>query len=127
MEKETKSSIGNRFFVHHRIVSAVKTVECVSDRVSYVVLRGSWCSIIVWNIRAPSEEKSDDSKDSFYGELEQVFFCYFPKYHMKIPLGDFNAKVGIENIFKPTIENESLHQESSDNGFRIVNFYASNI
>ena len=54
----------------------------------------------------PSEEKSDDSKDSFYEELEQVFDP-FPKYHMKILLGDFNANVGRENIFKPTTGNES--------------------
>jgi hypothetical protein len=46
-------------------------------------------------VHAPSEEKSDESKDSFYEELEQVFY-YFPKYHMKILLGDFNAKVGRE-------------------------------
>jgi hypothetical protein len=31
-------------------------------------------------------------------------------------------KVGRENIFKPTIGNESLHQDSNDNGVRIVNF-----
>jgi hypothetical protein len=31
-----------------------------------------------------------------------------PKYHMRILLGDFNAKVGREDIFKPTIGNESL-------------------
>ena len=31
-------------------------------------------SIIVVNVQAPSEEKSDESKDSFYEELEQVFF-----------------------------------------------------
>jgi len=28
------------FFVHHRIVSAVKREEFVSDRLSYIVLRG---------------------------------------------------------------------------------------
>ena len=55
-------------------------------------------------MHAPSEEKGVDSKDSFYEELEQVF-DRFPKYHMKIILGDFNAKVGRENIFKPTIRN----------------------
>jgi hypothetical protein len=31
----------------------------------------------------------------------------FPRYDMKILLGDFNAKVGTEDIFKPTIGNES--------------------
>ena len=41
---------------------------------------------------------------------------------MKILLGDFNAKVGRENIFKPTIGNESLHQDSNDNSVRIVSF-----
>jgi hypothetical protein len=40
---------------------------------------------------------------------------------MKIAIGDFNAKVGRENIFKPTIGNESLHQDSNDNGVRVVN------
>jgi hypothetical protein len=50
---------------------------------SYVALRGCWCNIIVWNVHAPSEEKSDDSKDSFSEELEQVFY-HFPKYQMQI-------------------------------------------
>jgi len=44
-------------------------------------------------VHAPSEEKSDDSKDSFYEELEQVF-DHFRKYHTKILLGVFDAKVG---------------------------------
>jgi len=41
---------------------------------------------------------------------------------MKILLGDFNAKVGREIIFKPTIGNESVRQDSNVNGVRIVNF-----
>jgi len=44
---------------------------------------------------------------------------------MKILLGDFNAKVGREDIFKPKIGQESLHQDSNDNGVRIVNFATS--
>jgi hypothetical protein len=44
---------------------------------------------------------------------------------MKILLGDFHAKVGRENIFKPTIGNESLHQDNGDNGVKIVNFATS--
>jgi hypothetical protein len=59
-------------------------------------------------VHTQSEEKSGDSKDSFYEELEQVF-DHFPKYHLTFLLRDFNAKVRRENIFKPTIGNDSLH------------------
>jgi len=102
----------------------VKRVEFVSDRLSYIELRGRWHNIILVNVHAPSEEKSKLLKDSFYEELEQVF-DHFPKYHMKILLGDFNAKVGRERICKPTIGQESLHQGSNDNGVRLVNFATS--
>ena len=61
--------LGTGFFVHHRIVSAVQRVEFVSDRVSYIVLRGRWWNISDLNMHASSEEKSDYSKDSFYEEL----------------------------------------------------------
>jgi hypothetical protein len=89
-----------------------------------MVLRGRWCNIIVLNEHAPTEEKSDDSKDSFYEELEQVF-DHFPKYHMTILLRDFNAKLGREDTFKPTIGNERLYEDSNDNGVRVVNFATS--
>jgi len=45
---------------------------------------------------------------------------------VKILVGDFNAKVERDNIFKRTVGNESLHQDSNDNGVRIVNFASSN-
>jgi len=85
------------------------------------VLGGRWRNIILVNVHAPSEENSDESKDSFYEELEKVF-DHFPKYHMKMLLGDFNPKMEREDIFKPTIGQESLHQDSNDNGVGLVNF-----
>jgi hypothetical protein len=97
------------FYRKGRIISAVKRVKFVSDRMSYIILRGCWCHIIVLNVHAPTEDKTDEVKGSFYEELEHVF-DKFPKYHMKLLLGDFNAKVGREDIFKPTIGNESLHE-----------------
>jgi len=45
---------------------------------------------------------------------------------MKILLGDFNAKVERDNIFKPTIGNERLHQDSNNNGVRIIKFATKN-
>jgi hypothetical protein len=64
---------------------------------SYIILRGRWFNIIVLNVHAPKEDKTDDVKDSFYEEMERIF-DKFPIYHMKILLGDFNAKVGREDV-----------------------------
>jgi exonuclease III len=82
---------------------------------SYIILRGCWCNIIVLTVHAPTEDKIDDMKDSFYEELEHVF-DELPKYHVIISLGDFNAKIGREDIFKPKIGNENLHGINNDNG-----------
>ena len=57
--------LGTGFFVHRRLVSAVKRIEFVSDRL-YIVLRGRWLHIILVNVHAPNEEKSEVLKDSFF-------------------------------------------------------------
>jgi hypothetical protein len=74
----------------------------------------------VLNVHAPTEDEMHCMKDTFYEEPEYVSDT-FPKYHMKISL-DFNDKLGREDIFEPIIRNESLHEISSDNGVRVVNF-----
>ena len=68
--------MGTGFVLRHSIVPAVKRVEFVSDRVSYVVLRCRWCNIVVLNEHASSEEKRNDSKGSFYEEIEQIFVIF---------------------------------------------------
>jgi hypothetical protein len=82
-----------------------------------VILRGRWCGNIVLKVHAPTEDKIDDMQDSFYDELERVL-DKFPKYHMKTSV-DFSAKAGREEIFKPTIGTESLHEFSNVNGVRV--------
>jgi hypothetical protein len=67
MGKKTKIFNWEQDFSHHKIVSAVKRIEVFSDRMPYIVLRGHWCNIIIFNVYAPGEEKSDDAKDSFDG------------------------------------------------------------
>jgi hypothetical protein len=68
---------------------------------SYIVLRGRWCNIIILNVHAQGGEKA---------MIEKVF-CHFPQYHTKLLLGDLNAKLGREDLFKSTTGNESLHQD----------------
>jgi hypothetical protein len=86
---------------------------------SYIILRGRWCDIIVLNAHSPTEYTIDDM-DSFYEELQ----CVFDKFPNTL-LGYFNAKVGREGVFKSTIGNESLHEISNDNGSIVANFATS--
>jgi hypothetical protein len=83
--------------VHKRIITAVKRVEFVSDRMPCITLKGRWCHIIDLNVHAPTEDKTDDVKDSFQCQSRQGR-------HIKL-----------------TIWNESLHKI----GVRLVNFAIS--
>jgi hypothetical protein len=59
-------------------------VGFVGNGMSYLVLRGRWYDdIFLLNAHAPTDDKSDDSKDSFYEALNQMF-DRFPNYHMNI-------------------------------------------
>jgi hypothetical protein len=66
-------------------------------------------------VHASTKQKRGDSKQFLRG-MRAGFFYHFPKYHMTILLGDFNAKLGREDIFKPTIGNENLLEDNDDNG-----------
>jgi exonuclease III len=115
---------GTGFFVPKRIILAVRRVEYISDRMTYIILRCCLCSMIVLHMQATCEGKSDDVKATFYEELGHVF-DQFSGYDVKILLSDFNVKVGRENIFRLAIQKESLHEINNDTGVRVVNFATS--
>jgi hypothetical protein len=64
-------SQGQVFFIHQGIKTAIKMLTFINDRMSYRVLRGCWCDII-FIVHAPTEYKSDDTKESFYEELARA-------------------------------------------------------
>jgi hypothetical protein len=74
--------LGTGVFVCNGNVS-VQRAEFISDRISYILLRSHWCDIL--NVHAPTEDKTDDTKDSIYVELEHIFAQY-QQYHTKILL-----------------------------------------
>jgi len=89
-------------------------VECY-----IIVLKFCFFNITVLSVHVLSEKNHYVTKGSFYEGLE-LLFEHFPTYHLKILLESFNAKLGRENIFKPTIRNEKLHQNNTDNSVRRV-------
>lgn len=72
---------------------------------------------------SPTEEADDTNKDAFYAALEQTYDAA-PGHDSKVLMGDFNAKIGKETIYRPTIGKESLHDVTNDNGLRLIDFAA---
>lgn len=44
---------------------------------------------------------------------------------VRIVIGDFNVKIGRETSFRPTIDLHSAHEQSNNNGQRVVAFTTS--
>jgi len=77
-------------------------------------LKAKWFSCSLINVHAPTNEKTEEIKEEFYNLLEQNI-NQIARSDIKIILGDFNAKVGKESSYTPTIGNGSSHNETNNN------------
>jgi hypothetical protein len=66
-------------------------------------------------------KKTEEVRKEFNILLEQNV-NQIARSDIKIILGDFNAKFGKETLYKPTIGNESLHNETNNNTTKIIQF-----
>ncbi|XP_060842503.1 craniofacial development protein 2-like [Rhopalosiphum padi] len=112
---------GVGFVIKNSILPNVVRFEPINDRICYVELKGKWFNIILINCYAPTEEKSEEIKNAFYEELDRIYDA-LPTGKPKIILGDFNAKIGKEETYTPTIGKDSLHNDTNDNGNKLITF-----
>ncbi|KAI5717474.1 hypothetical protein M8J77_006391 [Diaphorina citri] len=119
-----KHFLGTAFLIRDKYCGNIKKNAFISDRLSYIRMRGSFNDLVIFNVHAPTEDSEDETKDTFYDTLEEIYNLS-SNYETKLVLGDMNAKVGRESIFKPTIGDHSLHADTNDNGHRLIQFAIS--
>ncbi|XP_029344207.1 uncharacterized protein LOC115033855 [Acyrthosiphon pisum] len=110
---------GSGFAVNNKLLTAVKCFKVINPRLTILTLDTKWFGVVFVNVHAPTEDKDDHEKDDFYSLLDNTL-CEIPRGCVQIILGDFNAKIGREECFKPIIGEHSLHQLSNDNGCRLI-------
>jgi len=76
------------------------------------------------NVHAPTNKKTEEVKEEFYNLLKQNII-QIANSDIEIILGDFNAKVDKEDIYKPSIGSESLHNETNNNRIKMIQFAIS--
>ena len=120
----SRHEFGCGFAVGKRLRHLVSRFTPIDERLAAIRIKAKYFNISLICAHAPTEDKDDTTKDAFYDKLEDLYNrC--PRSDMKIVVGDFNAKVGKEGIFGPTVGKFSLHGKTSDNGFRLISFAAA--
>jgi len=112
---------GTAFIVDARWGKHILDWKPVNERICILRLRGRFFNYSIINVHAPHNGRPEDEKERFYSELERAQYnC--PRHDIKIVIGDFNAQVGREAIYRPVIGKYSLHRETNENGLRLINF-----
>ncbi|KAE9522623.1 hypothetical protein AGLY_016986 [Aphis glycines] len=121
---EDKHERGVGFIIKDNLLPQITNFKPINDRLCYVELKCKWHNLILINCYSPTEDKNEEIKNEFFDNLDMLYDS-LPADKPKIVIGDFNAKIGKETIYKPTIGSESLHEESNDNGYRLISFAAA--
>ncbi|KAK6050767.1 hypothetical protein COOONC_11729 [Cooperia oncophora] len=109
---------GVGFLVHHRLEHMVDSVEVIGPRLAILRLRidkRTFVSII--NCYAPTSTATDEEKDAFYKELEEMIKR--ERSYYKYVVGDFNAVIHEE---MPATARIGPHGtgETNENGERLM-------
>ena len=97
----------------------------ICERICTLRIKGKFHNITFVNVYAPTEDAEDEIVDEFYAKLQLV--CdELPKHDAVITLGDFNAKLGTERMYRDTIGRHSLHDTTNNNGFKLIQYAVAN-
>jgi hypothetical protein len=122
--ESVKHEFGCGFCVSGEFLKYDEDFKVKNERICYLRLNAKWFSCTLINVHAPTHEKTEEVNEELYNLLEQNM-NQMANSDIKIILVYCNAKVGKEDIHKPTIGNKSLHNETNNN--RIKNDSVHNI
>ncbi|KAE9537571.1 hypothetical protein AGLY_006594 [Aphis glycines] len=78
------------------------------------------------NLSAENEGILQEKKDGFYDSVDSTLFT-LPQYRIRIVLGNLNANIFKEAMFRPNIGNHSLYKITNNNGLKLIDFACKNV
>ncbi|XP_055390543.1 craniofacial development protein 2-like [Condylostylus longicornis] len=116
--------LGCGFVVGNRLRRNVIGFKPINERLAVIRIRAKFYNISLICAHSQTKEAEDFAKENFHDILYKTYGAC-PRYDAKILLGDFNSKIGREQIFGKTIGTHSLQHTTNDNGFRLIDLAAS--
>ena len=122
---DRKHLLGVGFVAKKNLKHLVMDFKAISTRICTLRIKGKFYNYTIINVHAPKEVSTEEEKESFYDLLQKTYEeC--PSYDVKIVVGDMNAQEGKEEVYCPTIGKHSLHENTNDNGYRLIQFATLN-
>ena len=124
----TKDQIGQAgigFILIGGITNNVIGFEAINERLCKIIIKGKYNNMTLLNMYAPTEDKAGIEKEKFYDDLQMVT-DRTPKSDIILVLGDANAKLGKDNIYKDVSGKHTLHELSNSNGEMLLEFAIGN-
>ena len=94
---------GVGFCIHDKLIKAVEAFTPINERIARIRIKFKWFHMSLITAHAPTEDKDDNDKDEFYGNVQDIYDLV-QHHDIRVVLGDMNAKVGKEaEVFGPAI------------------------
>jgi len=125
--KNNKHENGVGFMIHKSIMPQVKQFIVINERICYLRINMKHHDLVIICTYAPSASYRNDrrrNKNIFYDSLENTYDS-LPNRCVKLIMGDLNAQMGQEEIYKSVVGKHSLHERSNNNGIKLINFAIS--
>ncbi|XP_064076267.1 craniofacial development protein 2-like [Vanessa tameamea] len=120
-EGDQQSQGGVGFLVNKSLADNVTEISSVSNRVAYLIIKlTERYSLKVVQAYAPTSTHSDDEVEEMFDDISRALHST-TKTHYNVVMGDFNAKVGVQNCSESVV---GPHGFGSRNhrGQMLVNF-----
>jgi len=115
----------SRFLLSKRAKSALLGYNPVNSRIIVARFSGTPLNIAVIQVYAPTSDSTEKDIETFYGQLEHTIED-LPKKDVKIVMGDWNAKVGMDNVGWEQVMGRHGYGERNDRGERLLEFASTN-
>ena len=122
-EKNHMRGVG--FLLSKRAKDALLGYNPVNSRIIVARFSGTPLNIAVIQVYAPTADSTEEDIETFYGQLEHTIE-ELPKKDVKIVVGDWNAKVGTDNVGWEQVMGCHGYGERNDRGERLLEFASKN-
>lgn len=127
-EETAKHEQGVAFMISKQCKKSLIEWIAISERIIVARFKARVFNICIFNIYAPTNEKTKEEKEDFYDELQKVQDETRKKHKRDIfiMIGDMNAKIGADNRGREEIMGKEALGIINENGELFVDFCANN-